>query len=64
MSLFKLDSKIYGAWSISKEEDLLRTSNFSDHPGNKKIKKPNRDNNNANNKPKHYIKKFLNLKFF
>jgi hypothetical protein len=33
MSIFKLDSKIYGAWSVEKEEDVYLGYQWNDSPG-------------------------------
>lgn len=64
MSLFKIDSKIYGAWSVDREEDLLQNDDAPQIPESD-CDENSKGNGGISNSPitKHYIKKFFTHKF-
>ena len=67
MSLFKLDSKIYGAWTVDKEDELSPNGNThkiieSQHDQQSDNLSEVGDNSN-NGETKSYVKKILTLKF-
>jgi len=63
MSLFKLESKIYGAWIVDREDELIangKTHKFSESYHDQVIN--NYVGNSSCSKSKPGIKKLLNLK--
>lgn len=66
MSIFKLDSKIYGAWSVEKEEDVYLGYQWNESPESPCEDKtqiaPKFDEDSNNSKASQFLKKKVSKK--
>lgn len=67
MSLFKLDSKIYGAWNVDREDGFILNGKALKISSSQYDQKTDNSNTSGGNskysKKRHYVKKILTLKF-